>query len=111
MTTEQHSSGLNRRRAFLDRLGPTWLCRRDRGGTGDDGQSARCGCELRVRAAMGRRSIGRLLGTVGQYLAMRLGLLTEAGVVAVVERHLGSSWAWVLVVDVVLAAGSPSSLS
>jgi manganese transport protein len=36
---------------------------------------------------------------------MRLGLLTENGVVAVVEEHLGETWAWLLVADVVLAAG------
>jgi manganese transport protein len=44
-------------------------------------------------------------GALAQYLAMRLGLLTEDGIVAVVETHLGESWAWLLVADVVLAAG------
>ncbi|MFD1572380.1 divalent metal cation transporter [Halorubrum laminariae] len=44
-------------------------------------------------------------GTLAQYLAMRLGLLTERGVVDVVERHLGEWWAWILVADVVIAAG------
>lgn len=49
--------------------------------------------------------LSAVLGATAQYLAMRLGLLTEAGIVDVVERHLGEGWAWVLVVDVVLAAG------
>ncbi|PSQ32557.1 Mn2+/Fe2 transporter [Halobacteriales archaeon SW_10_68_16] len=44
-------------------------------------------------------------GALAQYLAMRLGLLTENGIVAVVEEHLGEYWAWLLVADVVLAAG------
>ncbi|MDS0300385.1 divalent metal cation transporter [Halogeometricum sp. S1BR25-6] len=45
-------------------------------------------------------------GTLAQYLAMRLGLLTERGIVAVVEAHLGERWAWLLVADVVVAAGA-----
>ncbi|WP_198664697.1 divalent metal cation transporter [Halorubrum sp. 48-1-W] len=44
-------------------------------------------------------------GALAQYLAMRLGLLTERGIVSVVEEHLGEPWAWVLVADVVIAAG------
>ncbi len=44
-------------------------------------------------------------GALAQYLAMRLGLLTERGIVTVVEDHLGEWWAWLLVADVVLAAG------
>jgi manganese transport protein len=46
-----------------------------------------------------------VLGAVAQYLAMRLGLLTERGIVGVVEDSLGEGWAWLLVADVVLAAG------
>jgi manganese transport protein len=46
-----------------------------------------------------------VLGAVAQYLAMRLGLLTERGIVGVVEDALGEKWAWLLVIDVVLAAG------
>ena len=44
-------------------------------------------------------------GALAQYLAMRLGLLTERGIVGVVEGHLGDTWAWLLVGDAVLAAG------
>jgi manganese transport protein len=44
-------------------------------------------------------------GALAQYLAMRLGLLTERGIVAVVEDYLGTSWAWLLVADAVIAAG------
>ena len=44
-------------------------------------------------------------GALAQYLAMRLGLLTERGIVGVTEDHLGELWAWILVIDVVIAAG------
>ena len=44
-------------------------------------------------------------GAFAQYLAMRLGLLTERGIVGVVEDHVGETWAWILVADVVIAAG------
>ncbi|MFB6101841.1 MAG: NRAMP family divalent metal transporter [Haloplanus sp.] len=44
-------------------------------------------------------------GALAQYLAMRLGLLTERGIVGVVESHLGEWWAWLLVADTVLASG------
>ncbi|WP_458209359.1 NRAMP family divalent metal transporter [Haladaptatus sp. NG-SE-30] len=49
--------------------------------------------------------LSAVLGGLAQYLAMRLGLLTEAGIVTVVEDHLGEGWAWLLVLDAVLAAG------
>ncbi|MFC7044753.1 divalent metal cation transporter [Halobacteriaceae archaeon GCM10025711] len=49
--------------------------------------------------------LSAVLGSLSQYLAMRLGLLTEDGIVSVVERHLGDRWAWLLVGDAVLAAG------
>ena len=45
-------------------------------------------------------------GALAQYLAMRLGLLTGSGIVEVVETHLGDRWAWILVLDVVIAAGA-----
>ena len=49
--------------------------------------------------------LSAVLGALSQYLAMRLGLLTEAGIVSVVEKHLGDWWAWLLVFDTVLASG------
>ena len=45
-------------------------------------------------------------GALALYLAMRLGLLTERGIVGVVEDHLGETWAWILVADVVIVAGA-----
>ncbi|SEP24023.1 manganese transport protein [Halogranum amylolyticum] len=49
--------------------------------------------------------LSAILGATSQYLAMRLGLLTEDGIVSVVEKRLGSGWAWLLVADTVLASG------
>jgi manganese transport protein len=49
--------------------------------------------------------LSAVLGMLTQYLAMRLGLLTARGIVGVVESNLGEGWAWLLVGDVILAAG------
>lgn len=49
--------------------------------------------------------LSAVAGALAQYLAMRLGLLTEQGIVGVVEDYLGEWWAWLLVIDVVLASG------
>lgn len=54
--------------------------------------------------------LSAVAGAFAQYLAMRLGLLTERGIVGVVEERLGDGWAWLLVLDVVLAAGSAQLL-
>jgi manganese transport protein len=107
MGTETRSSdrwGIGRVTGYLERLGPTWLA-----------GAIAAGPATMVSLLVAGASFGytllwvvvlsAILGTVGQYLAMRLGLLTEAGIVAVVEDYLGSVWAWVLVIDVVLAAG------
>ncbi|WP_394741114.1 NRAMP family divalent metal transporter [Natronococcus roseus] len=107
MGTETRSSdrwGIGRVTGYLERLGPTWLA-----------GAIAAGPATMVSLLVAGASFGytllwvvvlsAILGTFGQYLAMRLGLLTEAGIVAVVEDRLGSFWAWVLVIDVVLAAG------
>ncbi|MFB1066071.1 NRAMP family divalent metal transporter [Natrinema sp. H-ect4] len=104
MATEQQTAGVGRIRMVLDRLGPTWLAGAIAAGPATMASLLVAGASFGY-ALLWVVVLSAVLGTVGQYLAMRLGLLTEAGVVAVVERHLGSSWAWVLVVDVVLAAG------
>ncbi|QCS43801.1 NRAMP family divalent metal transporter [Natrinema versiforme] len=106
MATErtQQSVGLGRIRSFLERLGPTWLAGAIAAGPATMGSLLVAGASFEY-ALLWVVVLSAILGTVGQYLAMRLGLLTEAGIVAVVERHLGSFWAWVLVIDAVLAAG------
>ncbi|AXR79391.1 NRAMP family divalent metal transporter [Natrarchaeobaculum sulfurireducens] len=104
MATEQRSVTFGRVGEYVRRLGPTWLA-----------GAIAAGPATMVSLLVAGASFGytllwvvvlsAVLGTFGQYLAMRLGLLTEAGIVSVVEEHLGSFWAWVLVIDVVLAAG------
>ncbi|WP_226040416.1 divalent metal cation transporter [Natrinema sp. DC36] len=104
MATEQQTVGAGRIGAVLDRLGPTWLAGAIAAGPATMASLLVAGASFGY-ALLWVVVLSAVLGTVGQYLAMRLGLLTEAGIVTVVERHLGSFWAWVLVVDVVLAAG------
>ncbi len=104
MATEQGSVRLGRIESFLERLGPTWLAGAIAAGPATMASLLVAGASFGY-ALLWVVVLSAVLGTVGQYLSMRLGLLTEAGIVAVVERHLGSVWAWVLVVDVVLAAG------
>ncbi|ELY72678.1 NRAMP family divalent metal transporter [Natrinema pallidum] len=107
MATESRSSdswGIGRIGSFLERLGPTWLAGAIAAGPATMASLLVAGASFGY-ALLWVVVLSAVLGTVGQYLSMRLGLLTEAGIVAVVERHLGSRWAWVLVIDVVVAAG------
>jgi manganese transport protein len=107
MGAETQSSdrwGIGRVTGYLERLGPTWLAGAIAAGPATMVSLLVAGASFGY-ALLWVVVLSAILGTVGQYLAMRLGLLTEAGIVAVVEDHLGSVWAWVLVVDVVLAAG------
>jgi manganese transport protein len=90
--------------SYASRVGPTWIAGAIAAGP------ATMASLLAAGAGYGYTLLwvvvgAAVLGTVGQYLAARLGLLTEEGIVATVERHLGEGWAWVLVIDVVLAAG------
>ncbi|MEM4781842.1 MAG: divalent metal cation transporter [Halalkalicoccus sp.] len=87
-----------------NRMGPTWLAGAIAAGP------ATMASLLTAGAGYGYTLLwvvvlAALLGATGQYLAARLGLFTERGIVSVVEAHLGETWAWVLVIDVVLAAG------
>lgn len=89
---------------YTNRMGPTWLAGAIAAGP------ATMASLLAAGAGYGYTLLwvvvlASLLGATGQYLAARLGLFTEEGMVSVVETHLGESWAWVLVIDVVLAAG------
>lgn len=97
-------SEAGRLRAYMDRMGPTWLAGAIAAGP------ATMASLLTAGAGYGYTLLwvvilAAALGALGQYLAARLAYFTEAGIVSVVETHLGEGWAWVLVVDVVLAAG------
>ncbi|AFZ72337.1 NRAMP family divalent metal transporter [Natronobacterium gregoryi] len=106
MATETHQEERTGGRVlgFVRRLGPTWLAGAIAAGPATMVSLLVAGASFGY-ALLWVVVLSAVLGTVGQYLAMRLGLLTEQGIVAVVEEHLGSFWAWVLVIDVVLAAG------
>jgi manganese transport protein len=94
----------DRMRDVLDEMGPSWVAGAVAAGP------ATLASLVTAGAAFGYSLLwvvilSAILGTLTQYLAMRLGLLTERGIVGVVEDTLGEGWAWLLVADTVLAAG------
>jgi manganese transport protein len=91
-------------RTFTDGIGPTWLAGAIAAGPATMASLITAGASFGY-TLLWVALLSAILGALSQYLAMRLGLLTEAGIVAVVEEHLGNTWAWLLVVDAVLAAG------
>lgn len=100
-TTETGRIGVWRR---FSKLGPTWLAGAIAAGP------ATMATVITAGAAFGYGMlwvvvVAAILGATAQYLSMRLGLLTEQGIVATVEEHLGEFWAWILVIDTVLASG------
>jgi len=91
-------------REYLSEMGPSWVAGAIAAGP------ATMASVITAGATFGYDLLwvvvlSAVLGATAQYLAMRLGLLTEAGIVTVVERRLGEGWAWLLVIDAVLAAG------
>ncbi|MFB6109372.1 MAG: NRAMP family divalent metal transporter [Halodesulfurarchaeum sp.] len=91
-------------RSYLSEMGPSWVAGAIAAGP------ATMGSLITAGGAYGYELfwvvvLSAVAGALAQYLAMRLGLLTERGIVGVVEEHLGDGWAWLLVLDVVLAAG------
>ena len=91
-------------RDYGSRLGPTWLAGAIAAGPATMASLLTAGAGYGY-ALLWVVILSALLGALGQYLAARLGLFTERGIVSTVETHLGGAWAWVLVIDVVLAAG------
>jgi manganese transport protein len=89
---------------YLSEMGPSWVAGAVAAGPATMASVVTAGATFGY-ALLWVVVLSAVLGAAAQYLAMRLGLLTEAGIVSVVERHLGEGWAWVLVVDTVLAAG------
>ncbi|MFC6728078.1 divalent metal cation transporter, partial [Natronoarchaeum mannanilyticum] len=91
-------------RAKLSRLGPTWIAGAIAAGPASMAAVLGAGATFGY-ALLWVVVLSALLGATAQYLSMRLGLLTERGIVGAVEEHLGELWAWVLVIDTVLASG------
>ena len=91
-------------RDYLGEMGPSWVAGAIAAGPATMASLITAGATFGY-ALLWVVVLSALAGALAQYLAMRLGLLTESGVVSAVSAHLGEGWAWVLVVDAVLAAG------
>ncbi|ESP89930.1 NRAMP family divalent metal transporter [Candidatus Halobonum tyrrellensis] len=97
-------SALDRVRMYARETGPTWLAGAVAAGPATMASLVSGGAGFGY-VLLWVVVLSAVLGALSQYLAARLGLLTEAGIVSVVEQRLGEGWAWLLVVDAVLAAG------
>lgn len=91
-------------REYLDGMGPSWVAGAIAAGPATMASLITAGAIFDYQL-LWVVVLSAFAGALAQYLAMRLGLLTERGVVGVVEEHLGETWAWILVADVVIAAG------
>ncbi|RDZ63379.1 Mn2+/Fe2 transporter [Haloferax sp. Atlit-12N] len=91
-------------RGYLSDMGPSWVAGAVAAGPATMATVLTAGATFGY-AMLWVVVLSAVLGASAQYLSMRLGLLTESGLVSVVERELGDGWAWVLVADAVLAAG------
>jgi manganese transport protein len=100
-TPSMERSGL---RGYLSKLGPTWVAGAVAVGPASMAAVITAGASFGY-ALLWVVVLSAVLGATAQYLAMRLGLLTEQGIVTTVEEHLGETWAWILVADTVLASG------
>lgn len=103
-TGETAASSMGQFRMYVDRMGPAWLAGAIAAGPATMASLITAGASFGY-TLLWIVLLSAVLGAMSQYLAARLGLLTEAGIVSVVETHLGSGWAWLLVADTVLASG------
>ncbi|WP_218927087.1 divalent metal cation transporter [Halosimplex pelagicum] len=96
-------------KSFVSNMGPSWVAGAIAAGP------ATMGSLITAGGGFGYELfwivvLSAVAGAFAQYLAMRLGLLTERGIVGVVTDQLGDTWAWLLVLDVVVAAGAAQLL-
>lgn len=91
-------------RTYLHQLGPTWIAGAIAAGPATIATVVTAGASFGYRL-LWAVILAALAGALAQYLAMRVGLLTEMGLVSAVEERIGEFWAWLLVIDLVLAAG------
>jgi len=103
-TTSVRAVSRGRLREYLAEMGPSWVAGAIAAGPATMASVISAGATFGY-ALLWVVVLSALSGALAQYLAMRLGLLTESGIVAAVETHLGEGWAWILVADAVLAAG------
>jgi manganese transport protein len=88
----------------ISELGPTWLAGAIAAGPATIASLITAGASFGY-ALLWVVVLSALFGALAQYLSTKLALATEEGLVATVERRLGTKWAWLLVADVVLASG------
>jgi len=88
----------------ISALGPTWLAGAIAAGPATMASLLVAGASFGY-ALLWVVIISAIFGALAQYLSTKLALATEEGLVATVERRLGTKWAWLLVADVVLASG------
>ena len=98
------SASFGRIGEYAGKMGPSWIAGAIAAGPASMATLVTAGATFGY-ALLWVVVLSALAGTLAQYLSMRLGLLTETGIVSAVETHLGEGWAWVLVADAVLAAG------
>lgn len=91
-------------RAYSGKLGPAWLAAAIAAGPGTMASLLVAGASFGY-TLLWVVVLSVVFGALAQYFAMRLGLLSESGLVSLVERRLGARWAWLLVIGGVLAAG------
>ena len=101
MSTSGQSGGVAH---YFSRLGPTWLAGAIAAGPATMASVLVAGASFGY-ALLWVVIISALFGALAQYLSTRLALATGEGIVQTVENRYGSIWAWILVIDVVLAAG------
>ena len=88
----------------ISELGPTWLAGAIAAGPASMASLLSGGASFGY-TLLWVVVISAIFGALAQYLATKLALATEEGLVETVERRLGKKWAWLLVADVVLVAG------
>lgn len=98
------TNATNRLESLFSRMGPTWLAGAIAAGPATIASLITAGASFGY-TLLWIAVLSAVLGATSQYLAARLGLLTEQGIVSAVEDNLGSAWAWLLVADTVLASG------
>ena len=87
----------------LKRMGPAWIAGAIAAGPATMAALVAAGASFQY-ALLWVVVLSAVFGAMAQYLAMRLGLLTEDGIVSVTDRYLGSNWGWLLVFDAVVAS-------
>ncbi|MFH5801930.1 divalent metal cation transporter [Haladaptatus sp. CMAA 1911] len=91
-------------RNYLSEMGPSWVAGSIAAGPATMASLIAAGARFNY-ALLWVVILSAVAGALAQYLAMRLGLFTEQGIVNIVEEYLGRWWSWILVIDVVIAAG------